>query len=363
MDIYVFDKSFNMLGIIDRYTSLIWTRQFHKRGTFELHAFVSQSLSLLQKGNILVKSDNSQEAVMIETITLRDEDAETIVVRGFFIENFLNDRFVWGTQTQTGTIEDVMKGFVKDNCITPTDVNRIIPNLILSPTAGITIPATEVNSYDNLALLMEELAIKYDVGWRIIFDIANKQYAFEVYAGNDLSINQTLNPQVIFSSDYENVLNQEYTDSDANHRNMTLVGGEGDGPDRIMKSINDAYSGFDRKELFLDAGDIPVQDEYGYIRGVAEYSVLLEERGKSVLAELQPIKTFESGISVLSNLIYRQDYDLGDIVTYQNDKWGLTVSPRITMIEEVYENNSVDIRVNFGSNIPTIMDKLKRVVR
>lgn len=47
-------------------------------------------------------------------------------------------------------------------------------------------------------------------------------------------------------------------------------------------------------------------------------------------------------------------------VTIQNDRWGLVLNTRITSVEEVYENDTVDIRVNFGSNIPTLIDKIQQ---
>jgi len=54
---------------------------------------------------------------------------------------------------------------------------------------------------------------------------------------------------------------------------------------------------------------------------------------------------------------------LGDIVTIQDKKWGLRVDTRITEIQEVYEGGKVEINPTFGSNIPTITDKIKRMVR
>lgn len=370
MDIYVFDKSFSLLGIVDKFTSLIWKREFYKSGTFELHLFLpklnneaSELINLLQKGHIIMKEDSPEEAAYIEDVTLDSTETETVKLSGFFIDNFLKDRIVWGMQSQTGTIEEVLKGFVFRNCIEPTNSNRVIPSLFLSGTRGIAAQASEVNSYGNLAELIEELAIKYDVGWRVLFDLANNQYVFDVFEGRDLSINQSINPQAIFSMEYENVLNQTYTNSDAGYKNMALIGGQGEGAARKLAILNDSISGFDRKELFVDADSIAQETENGDPISDAEYQQVLLEKGKSKLAELTKIQTFESGISVLSNLVYKQDFDLGDKVTIQNNRWGVTINTRITSVEEVYENNTTDFRVNFGSNIPTIIDKIKQRMR
>lgn len=370
MNIYVFDKEFNLLGVIDQFTSLIWRREYYRSGNFELHSFLPKEnkeaadlLSMLQKGNILMKEDSPEEAGVIENITLDDQEAETIAVSGYFVDSLIKNRIVWGMQSQTGTIEQAMKNYVSKNCITPTNINRVIPNLVLSNPRGIAKQANVVNSYKNLSEWIEELAVKYDVGWRVLFDLTNKQYIFDVFEGRNLTINQTENPQAIFSLEYENVLNQTFTDSENGYKNMALIGGQGEGIARKLAILNNEFTGFNRRELFVDAKDIPQEKEDGTPLTDHEYETILIERGKSKIAELTPIQTFEAGVSVLSSLIYKQDFDLGDQVTIQNKRWGITVNTRITSIEEIYENNLVDVRANFGSNIPTLIDKIKRAVK
>ncbi|WP_415782946.1 Gp37-like protein, partial [Bacillus manliponensis] len=129
---------------------------------------------------------------------------------------------------------------------------------------------------------------------------------------------------------------------------MALVAGQGEGAARKLVAINDNLSGFERKELFVDARDLSNKTQDDRVLTDAEYEKLLIERGNSKLAESQTIQTFESGISLHSNLVYKEDFELGDIVTIENKRWGLTLNTRITVVEEIYENDRVDIRVNFG---------------
>ncbi|MGG3943366.1 siphovirus ReqiPepy6 Gp37-like family protein [Peribacillus psychrosaccharolyticus] len=376
MDIYVFNKEFEPLGIIDSFTSFIWRREFYKTGTFELHLSLpdkdeeaAKLIALLRKDQVLLKEDSPEEAAYIDTVVIDDEENETLVVSGFFVENFFKDRLVWGEQSKAGSIESILKHFVSKNCIQPDKTNRIIPHLTLSPDRGITKQVNEVDSYGNLVELIEELSLKYDVGWRVLFNLATKQYIFDVYDGMDRTINQSANPRAIFSLQYENVKEQSFTDSNSNYKNMALIAGQGEGSARKLVTINDHLSGFERRELFVDARDLPptresnVEGEDDIPLTDAEYEMLLIERGNSGLAETQIIKTFESGIYISSNLVYKQDFDLGDKVTIQNDRWGLILNTRITSVEEVYENDIVDIRVNFGSNIPTLIDKIQQKTR
>lgn len=376
MNVFVFNKQFDLLGIVDTYSSLIWNREFYKSGTFELHLNPPEKdeealklIELLQKGNILVKEDSLEEAGEIDDLKLDDQESETMLVTGNLIDDFIAERIVWGKHIKSGLVEEVMKYFVDANCINPTDPKRIIPNLILSQNRGIIKPANEVNSYGNIAELMEELALKYDVGWRIIFDLTNKKYIFDIFEGLDRSILQSVNPQAVFSLEFENVLQQTFTDSDNGYKNMALIAGQGEDSDRKLATINNDLSGFERRELFVDARDlsntVDSDNEDGTEQTMPdeEYEALLISRGESKLAETQRIQTFESGVSVTSNLIYKQDFDLGDIVTVMNSRWGVLLNTRITSVQEVYENKTVDIKVNFGSNIPTIIDKIKQRTR
>lgn len=364
MDLYVLDKSFNMIGIIDSYTTLIWTREYYNVGTLELHTIADEnSVRLLQKGNLLVKDTQLDEAMEIESIYLTQNNGETIVVRGRSIENFLNDRFIWNKQTYSGNVEVVIRNFVSSNSITPSKAGRVIPGLELGALAGIT--TTTIESYEryNLVEAVKELCLKHDIGWRIRFDRENRKYIFELYRGEDHSLEQTENPHKIFSTEYENIFNQEYTDDSSVYKTMAMVVGAEDSVTKVREIIliNDNLTGFDRKELIVDAGDIRNTDDNNNPIPLSTYRQILTERGNTRLKESGIIRTFESDVSTLSNLKYRIDFDLGDKVTTVNEKWGIILNTRITSVEEIYENGALDIRLNFGSIIPTLNDVLKKV--
>ena len=94
-----------------------------------------------------------------------------------------------------------------------------------------------------------------------------------------------------------------------------------------------------------------------------EYQNKLTERGNEKLAENKDIQTFNSKINLNSNLIYKEDFDLGDIVTCTSKKWGVTIDSRITEVEEVYESTGKQVNIVFGDNMPTLIDKLKEVIK
>jgi hypothetical protein len=322
----------------------------------------SDALELLQKENIIYKKDDT-EAAYIEYRNLKQNSKgkEILVVKGKFLTGYVNRRIVWGTQVINDTAENAMKTLVNNNCIIPSNTDRIIPNLMLGGLNNFTQAVNYQVSYANLEDELESLCNTNGLGHRIDFDVTNRKLAFEVYEGLDRSINQSVNPRAIFSKEFENILEQEYMDSLSNYRNLVLVGGMGEGTARKLATVGSG-SGLDRFELFSDQKDLSNEVD-SVIMSDTDYTNLLIGKGNEALAETKEIQTFDSKINSNSNLIYKTDFDLGDIVTCISKKWGLTLNTRITEIEEVYEQAGQQINITFGNNIPTLIDKIKQRLR
>lgn len=324
----------------------------------------SENLELLQRDNIIYKKDDT-EAAYIEYRNLKQDakGKETLVVKGKFLTGYLNRRIVWGTQVINDTAENAMRTLVNSNCIAPTDNNRIIPNLILGNLNNFTQTVNYQVSYANLGDELESLCNTNGLGHRVSFDVTNRKLIFEVYEGLDRSISQSVNPRAIFSKEFENVLEQEYIDSLNNYRNLALIGGIGEGTSRKFVTIGSSAE-LDRFELFVDQKDLSneITDSEGNTTTLTDtdYNNLLIGKGNEALAEAKEIQTFDSKINSNSNLIYKTDFDLGDIVTCINKRWGLILNTRITEIQEVYEKET-QINITFGNNIPSLIDKIRRL--
>ena len=363
MELYIFDRELNFKGIIDNFTSLRWTRRYCKAGDFELQcALTPESLNLLQKENIVYKK-NDVEAGYIEYRNLKQdaEGKEVLIVKGKFLTGYLNRRIIFGTEILNDTAENAMRTLVDNNCINPSDPDREIENLVLGSLKGFAHNVDYQVSYKNLSDQLENLSNISELGHRISLDISNKQLIFDVYEGLDRSINQSINPRAVFSQEFENILEQEYVDSLNNYRNCALIGGIGEGTDRKMATVGNV-SGLDRFEVFVDQKSLSNEVD-GMAMNDSDYTKLLIEKGNELLAETKEIQTFESKINLNSNLEYKTDFDLGDIVTCTSKKWGITVDARISEIEEVYEESGQQINVVFGNNIPTLIDKIKQQIK
>lgn len=369
MQLYVLDNNFTRLGLIDSYECLVWERNYYTVGTFSMEIIADMELfQLLQKGNILLKNDDTKEAMYIDHRELKenDEGVEVLLVSGYSLSNWLNSRITLLKELQKGNAETVIRNYVESNCISPEESNRKLPNVFQGNNNNLG-QQVDINShYKPLLEEIEGIVKANELGFKIDLDLYEKKYIFEVFKGLDRTVNQSLNSKAIFSTQFDNVSNQNYIDSDNNYKNTVLVAGAGEDANRKTLLINNDNIGFDRLELFVDARDISdtktVNEEEVPIP-LDEYNKLLEARGIEKLAEHEKVETFDCTISDNETLVYRENFDLGDKVSIVNQKWGLLLHERIVSITETYDIEGLKIEMKIGNNIPTLIQKIKNKMR
>lgn len=216
---------------------------------------------------------------------------------------------------------------------------------------GFTDTIQKQNSYGNLLEILSSTSLASGIGFRIKLASKVKKLVFEVYKGVDRTVNQSLTAPLIFSREFENVLEQTYIESLNNFANTALIAGEGEGIDRVIETIASG-TGLDRYELFEDAKDIQKTTEISE----NDYTALLLQRGQEKLAECFEIKTFDSVV----NTVNTKGFGVGDMVTIIEKNWGVMINTRITEIVEIYENKGKTVNLVLGNNVPTLYEKIKR---
>jgi len=367
MELYIYDRNLEMVGIIDTASDVIWHRRYFTSGDFEIHTPATDiTLELIKKQYIIKKSDSVEFGIIESLILEQREDGEYIKASGRFGSSLLGRRIIMERTTLNTTVEEAMRELVYNNAIDISGLllfsdtllfsddllfvaNRSIPKLELGDVNGYTEEVSFQVTYKNLLVKLEELAKTSGISYRIRFDDINKKFIFETYKALDRSAAQSVNPRAIFSNDYETLLTSTYQTTDQQHSNVVLVGGEGEDELRKLVTLG-GDEGLDRYEVFVDAKDIRMEDGMT----LEEYNALLSQKGYESLIPVS--EWFEGNVISNGNLIYKTDYDLGDIVTIENSKWGIRINVRITEITEVYDANGVTIVPIFGSTLPLISD-------
>lgn len=347
MELYVLNRDFEIINYIDTFVSLEWVKRYFDTGDFVLNCVADMNIiKSLQKRNYLVREDDERIMIIEKiNITTSAENGNTVNVSGRSIESILGRRIVWKqtNSKSSETVEQFIRRLVDENVINPTDPKRKIPNLILGELKGFTEKIEKQVTGDNLLTVIKEICQAYNYGFKITMNEAG-YLVFDLYKGIDRSYNQSINPYVVFSNDFDNIINTEYEYDETNISNVALIGGEGEGTDRKYQSIGDS-EGFDRYELFVDANDISSNN--GEI-SLTDYNNLLIERGNEKIAENTFVESYTGEVETTLTYVYKKDYDLGDIVETVNE-YGMEATPRIIEIIESENENGLRVVPTFGT--------------
>lgn len=322
MELLVLNTNYESIAVLDTYESLIWTDRYNSYGDFEMFfAMDESSLEYLKEDNYLWLKD-SEHTMIIENIRIDadTEDGNHLVVTGRSLESILERRIIWGQRVFTGNLQTAIQTMLNESIISPSIADRKISNFRFVASTDPKITSLTIdNQYtgDDLYTVIKGLCEENNIGFRIILADDN-WFEFSLYAGVDRSYDQTENPYVVFSPNFENIINSNYFSSKASYRNVTLVAGEGEGTARKTTVVGSG-SGLNRREVFTDARDISSETEDGVTLSDTEYYAQLRSKGLKTLAD-HPIATaFEGEVEVTRLFKYGEDFYIGDIVQIANE--------------------------------------------
>ena len=332
MDITVLNSKFEAAAIVDSYKSFIWTERYNEYGDFELCVpMADPSVKELLIDRYLRIRD-SEYVMIIDTLQVDSdsEDGNYLIVTGKSLESILERRIVWGLKTLSGNFQNGIKTLLEENIISPSNVDRKIENFVFEESTDQTIKELAIDAQytgDNLYDVISTLCGDRGIGFKVTLNDSN-QFVFKLYSGLDRSYSQTENPYVVFSPKFDNLTSGSYIESKAAWKNVTLVGGEGEGTSRRYTSVGN-ISGLNRRETFTDARDISSDLGDGGTLTSDEYIYLLRQRGKETLSENIDVMSFEAEAEMTQMFQYGIDFFNGDIVQLE-DEYGHETKARIT---------------------------------
>lgn len=353
--IRIIDKDFNLLGEIDNYESLQFIRRFYKVGEFELHININKANTdaLIKNNLILLGTSFNKVGIIMHRENQADENGnDELIIKGPTLKGIMSRRLIVppasgnGYDSQTGSIETILKAFVNNNVVNPTDTARKISQVVIAVDQQRGKQDSWRSRFEVLSDKLDEIGEYAQIGWDIVLDIVNNQWIFDVIEGRNLTVDQDILPPVIFSTDFDNIKNPHFIQSLLNSYNIGYAGGQGDNENRLIQQIGD-MAGLERIETFFDCSQASDVTE-------------LTTQGTQKLNELQEIKTFEFQVIPDNTFIYERDYNLGDTITAQSKKWGVTINCQVVELKEVYEINGFTLEATFGTNVPNLLTVIKR---
>lgn len=339
MEAIVLDTSFNQIAIIDSFETFIWTDRYSEYGDFELYPQLTEkNLHDLQEDYYLTIKE-SDHTMIVEDVRVDTEveDGPQFSIVGRSLESILERRIVWTQTILSGNLQNAIKKILDENVISPTDENRKIDNFVFEASDDESITCLELPSEaqftgDGVYDVIKVLCDVFKIGFKITLSSDNK-FTFKLYAGADRSYEQLKNPYVIFSPNYENLLNSSYLKSKKLLKTVALVAGEGEGVDRATATVEietGSGIGINRRELYVDARDLSKKTN-GVTLSDEDYNAQLTERGKEKLAECPEVESFEGETEPNMTFVLGRDYFIGDIVQIESE-YGIGTRSRVTEV-------------------------------
>ncbi len=359
----------DIIGIIDGAQSIIWHSVYYGCGDFEIYiAATAKNIDLLQVGNYATKPFDDEIAV-IERVEYTNTvtDGKMIVASGRLGKSILDRRHIYQlnghTNTPTilrGSVETAVRTVVYNNAINCSfDSYRNIdfldlgifknyPEIIVDDYGHAT---QKQVSFQNLLSYITSVLEEYKMSCKVNLYPENLKLRFEVFKGIDRSADNTEgNEPVIFSIEYDNLSESNYLFDVSAWKNAALIGGEGEGAERFYSLIAGSATGSERRETFIDDSSISKTDDEEVVYTDDEYNSILISDGLQKLAALVPTEDFEGKLNINGG-IWRlgEDYNLGDIVTVQDNELGFYVNVRIAEITETQDESGYNVEVTYSA--------------
>lgn len=323
MTYLLLNTAFETVGDIDNFDSMIWTDRYYAYGDFQLYLAASTAEVAKYKKDYYVWSDFSNELMIVDTSEVKEseEGGMFLTVSGDSATFILDRRIIWSQTTLQGNFQAGIKRLLTENAINPSDPNRRIPNLTFRDSTDPAVTNETIDEQflgDNLYTVIANLCKVRNLGFRIVG--TEGSFVFELYAGDDRSYNQDKNPWVTFSPDLDNLTSSRYVHSKSTLKTMTLVGGEGEWPNKTFVTTQlsgGGGAGLARRELYTESG---LASKIGDQQlSAADYQRMLVAKGKMELLNHRETMSFDGEVAMLPTFEYNIDFFLGDIIQMQNE--------------------------------------------
>lgn len=321
MQFLVLNASFEAVGMIDEFESGIWTDRYNAWGDFEIYGPLDYRLLSLAQADYYLWTAQSEHMMIIEErlISSEVEEGVNLKIAGRSLESILDRRIIWNQTVLSGNFQNAIKKLLTENVISPAISARKIANFIFEASTDTAITSLTVEAQftgDNLYEAISALCKSKNVGFKVTLN-ANNQFVFKLYAGVDRSYEQDINPYVIFSPKFENIINSNYLESKQTLKNVAMVRGEGEGAAR-KTSVVGSGNDLSRREMDVDARDLS-QEVDGVVLSDAVYISQLNQRATEKMAENKETRTFEGEVETTIMFIFGKDFLMGDVVQISNE--------------------------------------------
>lgn len=328
-DIRIYDFEFNLLHVENDVISSNWTLEYNGMGTWEGHFnLAGDVLPAVMDAPYLVVVQGDKQAV----VTGRQIGTDFALfgrTPAWLLTKRVVAPFDSAAMVEDGTLADSK---------TETLVRYLVaqafsdaPSFVLAPAVGLAHTAAAARTSDALLSdVVEDCLAEAKAGYRVTFDVANKQWVFGLLCGQDL--------EAVVSEGNRNAMEMEllrdvqdecscgYYQYKPPKQEDAADDGEGDGAQAADEPVR----------TYLDDGS----GRTGLYRWEGILSGAVESEAR---ADLDKKKGKDVVRTQTHDFLFGRDYALGDTVTVQLHRGGYKTSARkrIVGVDVWYEFNNI----------------------
>lgn len=309
--------------MIEGYTSVMWIERYRDPSEFKIEAPLSSGLvTLLPIGSFLTHL-NTTYVMMVENHEIKqpmDKDP-SVSISGRCFTSFLENRIL-GDQALTNEITDYVVAadqtwdqavlLINDHIIDPANINGRLIGVDVNNTASGTATSEErtLRPGDVHQAVLDILKVD-DLGLKSVRPTPTDPLTyFTVYRGDDVSTD------VRFSWMRGDLDNVEYFYSNKKYKNRAMVMGRW-----VQATINPTGAlNYDQRTMYVDASWIDErQPAYPSGGALALIIAAMQITGDQALKAQTNVSITQADVSENTDLRYRSDYQIGDLVTVDGD--------------------------------------------
>lgn len=377
MDLYILNKEFETVGIVDKYTSLIWTERYKAVDDFEMDLALDDFMKSGIRKDYYIWQKNSQNMMVMEKFELKqpEDEAPSIHITGRGLESILDRRItdkkvtIWNISP-----DDVAVQFFAEMFTNPENKDRKIDYIRYIDSGDEEIKKLRYKtkvSYESLLNIILDICDSKDLGFKAWFN-ENHEFCYKFYRGTDRSWKQDNEIWIVYSPKFNNLLSTTFKYDATQRKNHVIVYGEEESqttdpegwphywPQVVFTMTEDGAVGINRKEGVLDCSDVPRwrgawvlttegyeekdsdQSSYGWRKlSEPDYLDILQTKAKERLEKQNTTSVYEAEADDHMQWKLGENLYLGDIVQVVSE-FGLESRCRIESI--IFSHDATGVR-------------------
>lgn len=194
----------------------------------------------------------------------------------------------------------------------------------------------EIVKGENLQEYTEKVLEKNGLGLSSVYNASTNKIEISFINGKNRTSKQKDNKQIVFSRELDNLLSYSITESMQGKYNIALCVGK-NGDTEYSATVGSGQ-GLERREKYIESSDLDSFSE-------ASYTQALEDKGE---LELQGLSIAIESVIDSKFYKYRNDYNLGDIVTILISDMKMQYDVRILEVCETWDISGYRITLVLG---------------